>query len=450
MASYVSPLNTLGTPGGATGPTFSPHSMSASSSMASMAFSPSAASTASAGDMSDGESDPLKGYHAALDAIQSVDEAVKTVAAKPLDAAALLKLEGVQRVAQMHVLPIYDELLRELRINSDIKRVHGGSANDDSLLDIKLGEPVPAYFANVKNESIYRRKVLSVLGLRNLIPKGTAIFGHMQGTLFSGEEGRYGHAEGLRLMRKLTGNTVDLDDVVLRCDDGMMKMINSANQKGGLPTYGSAVEFSASQQARNIATDAARLILNNFNQQLGLDENQQKQRNVYLPEHYAIPMAHSNSDRAKCPLWHYQNAGQNTFHANAPNFGDIIGSLLLAPWHAIKAYCIVATRLRGEELVKKRCDYFDKCIEDSCFNGKWKSIEAYLTDLSDDLKCTKILGILEQDNQAVFDAIDDEDAYVEEMLKLCQKQRLKALNSTGDFVPITREDIAAHAKVLFL
>eukprot|EP01061_Rhynchopus_euleeides_P000803 TRINITY_DN10578_c0_g1_i1.p1 TRINITY_DN10578_c0_g1~~TRINITY_DN10578_c0_g1_i1.p1 ORF type:complete len:406 (+),score=84.01 TRINITY_DN10578_c0_g1_i1:29-1219(+) len=304
MASYVSPLNTLGTPGGATGPTFSPHSMSASSSMASMAFSPSAASTASAGDMSDGESDPLKGYHAALDAIQSVDEAVKTVAAKPLDAAALLKLEGVQRVAQMHVLPIYDELLRELRINSDIKRVHGGSANDDSLLDIKLGEPVPAYFANVKNESIYRRKVLSVLGLRNLIPKGTAIFGHMQGTLFSGEEGRYGHAEGLRLMRKLTGNTVDLDDVVLRCDDGMMKMINSANQKGGLPTYGSAVEFSASQQARNIATDAARLILNNFNQQLGLDENQQKQRNVYLPEHYAIPMAHSNSDRAKCPLWH--------------------------------------------------------------------------------------------------------------------------------------------------
>jgi hypothetical protein len=76
------------------------------------------------------------------------------------------------------------------------------------------------YWANVGGrQSIFQRKVLSVLGLRNLSAgNGQVVFAQLRNRLFWGQKKQYPQGEGLNLMEDLTGNTVDLDTCVLRCN----------------------------------------------------------------------------------------------------------------------------------------------------------------------------------------------------------------------------------------
>ena len=310
--SVVSPLTVLGPPGGSS--LMSPHSMSASSSMASMAFSPSAGSTCQ-GYSSDGEEDNMKKYRHALTAIAEVDEHVAIVTEKPLCVVSIAKLEAVQRKAALAVLPIYEEILNDVHTNAEVKKRFGGSdgtygtlsPQDDALFQLKVGDDVPHYYANVvgTGESIYRRKVLSLLGLRNLVEKGATVYRDLQAKLFIGNEGSYGSGAGLKLMKKLTGNTVDLDDLVLRCDDGMLKLVNTANAKAGIAQHPSAESFGNSDQAKQMALQAAQVVLQNFIDTLKLSPAQQEERQCAVPKPgYKIPVATSNSHRAKSPLWH--------------------------------------------------------------------------------------------------------------------------------------------------
>ena len=62
-------------------------------------------------------------------------------------------------------------------------------------------QEVPSYFANVQDQSIYFRKVVSMQGLRNLILFGREIFVELKGQLFSSDPTRYSPNCGLHKMK---------------------------------------------------------------------------------------------------------------------------------------------------------------------------------------------------------------------------------------------------------
>ena len=245
-------------------------------------------------------------YQSALDSIATIDAAVEAVRKNPMDRSAVDALEATHSSSASSVLSVYEEILHHLQ-DADLQaRFHGNGLSDMALFSIPPGSDVPSYFANVSSgESIYRRKVLSVLGLRNMVLKGAAIFRDLQEELFIGNEASYARDKGLPLMRRLTGNTVDLDEVVLRCDEATLKCVNQANAAAGKPQYQNGSAFGNSVQAREIAIDSARSVLEVFIQDLKLTDAQQQRRCVVPPQSGdEVPLATQNNDRAKYPVWH--------------------------------------------------------------------------------------------------------------------------------------------------
>eukprot|EP01062_Namystynia_karyoxenos_P025200 TRINITY_DN1988_c0_g2_i1.p1 TRINITY_DN1988_c0_g2~~TRINITY_DN1988_c0_g2_i1.p1 ORF type:complete len:739 (+),score=263.21 TRINITY_DN1988_c0_g2_i1:104-2320(+) len=336
----------------------------------------------------------------------------------------------------------FDHMMR--RFEEEVYRGRYGWEGEQEPL--QFGEPVPSYFANVHDSSIHRRKVLSMAGLRNLIKYGPEIYREFEKHLFKGGQHNYPPKEGLSKMRYFTGNVVDLDTTVLRASDRTtLDAINMMNKKQKEKIWKNSQEFSSSKQAEKIAVTAATELCERFAQAFDLSEKQQKERKIHPSQMGSpLPLAQSHEDRGKWPLWHYVNAGQDSFHANVPTMPDVNGALLRAPFHCVRYYCLLHFLYQGAELQGRMESFFEDCVADTCFNQKWKSIEEFGAKLAHEGTIVDVLQRIQKDNQQEFSKIldiDDEEGTKEKarMWELAQGKAGK--DREGSIRPITKEDV---------
>jgi hypothetical protein len=316
-------------------------------------------------------------------------------------------------------LEVYKWIL-EILSQEVIVRKYSGSPSDQALCRVPLGQQVEPYFANVAGGSMYRRKVLSVLGMRNLLVHGPAIFNDLLAKLFSGNPQDYASHTGLSKMKHYTGNTVDLDTVVLN----PQRQLKEINQLLSPKHYRSADEFERSPDCALMARNQGSQLISNFIDRMGLSEREVKSRNLEIAER-GFHVATDNTDRGRFAMWQYRNVGVSTFHVNVPCIEDVIGALLLAPYHLAKAFAVAVTANTSPE--KAVNDFFEDCVSDSCFNGKWKAIEAFLHTWEQLDNIPQILSRLQQEHQESFRsllALPDRRAERDLMVKLVNEKQL--------------------------
>ncbi|CUI11264.1 Hypothetical protein, putative [Bodo saltans] len=376
---------------------------------------------------------------------------LKALTKLPEDSIPKTQQQGLSAIPEKDLKVLYaayQHMLTLLCRSPRFQQRFGSAGTHEELHGSTIGENVPQYFANVGGESIMLRKVLSICGLRNLVVHGQGIYRELLATHFSGDPELYQGDVGLSKMRRVTGNTVDLDTVVLRCSSHLtLSAINASNRIHGIPQFSTTAEFAASSQAETIAVTCARVAIDDFIALFsggGMSEAQQKRRNLHASQLITpIPLAVNNTTRGKHPVWHYVNVGQDSFHANVPCMPDVIGALLRAPFAAIAHYASLfipglyhessssppsasqsvaslltlgdtadttALEAAHPEMFVLLEEYFDQCIADSCFNGKWKSIEEYGLALQHRGTIDDILQRLQQQHQELFPAsLFDED-----------------------------------------
>jgi hypothetical protein len=348
------------------------------------------------------------------------------------------------------VLLVYEYIFAELA-KPALSRKFGGSERSAMLLEMGEGGDVPNYFANVSGESVYHRKVLSVLGLRNLVRAGCDIFNELKATLFSGDPSHYSGRSGLGKMRALTGNTVDLDTMVANCEH-QLKLFNAVRQKATppLPPFRSAEELAKSADCQAYVRSVAEPLLDEFVDRMKLSPREAEQRRVLKTSLTgSIPVSSGNSDRGRSPIWLYAGAGVLTYHVNVPNMLDVFGALLKAPYHAARAFLLLYEKNHGTAKWSEAVEeYFDECISDSCFNGKWKSIEMYLDKIERIGSINEVLDQLQREFQSVFtpaffDADPDRVKERAEMVRLVQLHRKQGVGADGKKRLISAADVDA-------
>eukprot|EP01064_Diplonema_japonicum_P025227 TRINITY_DN362_c4_g1_i1.p1 TRINITY_DN362_c4_g1~~TRINITY_DN362_c4_g1_i1.p1 ORF type:complete len:596 (+),score=127.76 TRINITY_DN362_c4_g1_i1:52-1788(+) len=408
-------------------------------------------SNASGGDpdlYTDIEIPSLKTFVNITKILKAIDEYDETLAKSESETGRMKKVPAFPLEFVKDVEKVYDHILLTFSTER-YKRMYGYTKQDHCSPALRTGAPVPSYFANVKDQSIHRRKVLSIAGLRNLVANGSLIYTEMQDKLFNGDPSGYSADKGVGKMKKLTGNVVDLDTCVLRPSDTLtMKAINSLNKKKGGKVWSGANDFGESEQAFDIAETAAEMLLTQFVNDYSLTEEQAKARNV-SPSQFSrpIPLAKSNTDRGKWPIWHYVNVGQNSFHANVPNISDVNGALLKVPLHCVRTYLQVHS-FPEEELQDWLDKFYEDAVADSCFNMKWKAVEEFALTLESHGTITDILQRLSVKHQQVFSSImdDDDELYTKEKSAMwgfvsAGDLHGKSVKDGGKFRVITREDV---------
>lgn len=389
---------------------------------------------------------------AALSAVAAVDTAVADIEKNE----AVRRYPVPQRLcgSTAPILAVFDHILHEFA-NPKYKTKYGDDGSNMQLLRHSVGESVPAYYANVSDgQTIYYRKLLSILGLRNLVDAGPAIFAEMREKHFSGDINAYKQRTGPHKMKYLTGNVVDLDTTVLRCHERpTVDAVNAAAKKAGTRTFRNGKELAASPEGQRIAMQQAKVLIDGFVDQLKLSAAEVTARHLDLQipdsdDAIDIHVSTGNSDRGTYPIWKYSNVGVLTFHANVPSLPDVYGALLRAPYHMAKAFALVKA---GGDGVPSLDDFFEDCVADSCFNAKWKAIEAFCSVFATRGGVDDVLDKLQQANQAYFMRVmasDDDDGTAElaAMQKLVADQRLTARDATGATRAITPADVGAWHK----
>eukprot|EP01063_Lacrimia_lanifica_P021170 TRINITY_DN2843_c0_g2_i1.p1 TRINITY_DN2843_c0_g2~~TRINITY_DN2843_c0_g2_i1.p1 ORF type:complete len:633 (+),score=236.37 TRINITY_DN2843_c0_g2_i1:46-1944(+) len=336
---------------------------------------------------------------------------------------------------------VYNEIVATFadRANGYLAKYHA-EPGAESLADIQPGDAVPSYFANTGGESVWRRKMLSILGLRNLVTYGRAVFREMKAKRFVGNPAQYNGDEGPHKMKRVTGSVVDLDTTVLRCSDRLtMNAINEWNLRTGQPTHSNTRDFADSQQARDIAATAATTLLEKFNSDFKFTKAQAAERRTDpdAMDRADIPMACHNTDRGRWPLWRYRNCGVDSYHVNVPSLDDVNGALLRAPLQCLKGY-----------LTAKACGevdaFFEDCVVDSCFNMKWKAIEEFNAQYARRGTIRQLLEEVQHAHQVEFARImdeDDDDNTQEVAAMLRHLRGKKGMASTGALRIITEADV---------
>eukprot|EP00672_Neobodo_designis_P025880 CAMPEP_0174851410 /NCGR_PEP_ID=MMETSP1114-20130205/23176_1 /TAXON_ID=312471 /ORGANISM="Neobodo designis, Strain CCAP 1951/1" /LENGTH=506 /DNA_ID=CAMNT_0016085945 /DNA_START=32 /DNA_END=1549 /DNA_ORIENTATION=- len=358
----------------------------------------------------------------ALSTIEAADAAV--AALEKDESKKATKITAADFGSPEPVVRVFDAILSAMSQARYREKYGFSEGSDAGLMRIGFGDPVPSYFANVSGgQSIYNRKLLSLLGLRNLVKFGPEVFLELKEKLFSGSLGDYKPKTGLHKMRYFTGNTVDLDTCVLRCHEKVtLDAINTMQRKQNGPTFRNAEELANSEVGKRMAIEQAKMMIDAFAERFKLTADQIRKRRIDLdPEDTDFPVATTNDDRGKCPLWIYRNAGVLTFHANVPTMSDVYGALLLAPYHLAKAFILVHRQSKTpEDLVRNLDAFFEDGVSDSCFNAKWKSIEMFVQAREESGFINDVLNRLQQDNQAKFLALDDDDDGQKELALMLQ------------------------------
>ena len=345
----------------------------------------------------------------------------------------------------------YNHLIESFMTNVAMRRKYGYSRADHTAAPLTAGGDVPSYFANVSDGSIFRRKVLSMAGLRNLVIYGAPIYQQLREVHFAGDLEQHKGDRGLGLMRRVTGNVVDLDTTVLRCNDrATLDAINALNKHKKDPTHRDSGAFGKSAQANEIAVNCAMPLLEEFAKAMKLNTVEQRKKRHIDPSQLTTPLhvAQNNTDRGKYPVWHYVNAGQDSFHANVPTMADVNGALLKAPIHCLRCWLQIHALFSGDELARRVEDFFEHCVVDSCFNGKWKAIEEYVHKMAKEGTIIDVLQRAQMKHQAIFTADffdadnDAQDNEVAEMLKIVRGLVAKEAKS-GVMREITEDDVRA-------
>jgi hypothetical protein len=379
--------------------------------------------------------------HEGLAILMKLDEKMAGMEGLCRDIPSITKAESDAVVAS------YDYMMEKF-MEPRLKQRYGYNSNDHRQRVLRFGESVPSYFANVVDQSIHRRKVLSMAGLRNLVMYGPIIYAQLAARHFSGDLSVYGGSEGLQLMRQMTGNVVDLDTTVLRCSDkATVNVINMSNKHKKLPVFSSFEAFAQSDQAQEIAVHCSVPLLDDFAAMMGLrDEKALRQRCIHRDQiQKPIPIASSNTDRGRHPIWHYVNAGQDSFHANVPTMEDVNGALLKAPVQCAMHWMMLHTLYDGAALEDRIDKFFEDCIVDSCFNMKWKSIELFGIAMRHEGTVVDVLQRAQMQNQQLFteELFDtDDEAHTAECALLWSivKGRV-GRDSVGKMRPITDDDV---------
>ena len=345
----------------------------------------------------------------------------------------------------------FDDMLARLS-DARVREKYGGSAKEAAdAKGLRFGGDVPPYFANVGGQTIYWRKVLSIAGLRNLLAQGPNIFCELQATHFSGHPGAYRGDSGLVKMRRVTGNVVDLDTVVLRCNDRQtLDAVNASHRMQGLPLIGSMDAFSASATAQTMAVEHGKTLCDEFAKALKLTEAQRQARNISLSQiQRPIPQSCGHTERGHVPVWHYVNAGQDSFHVNVPSLDDVVGALLKAPLQCALHYCALYEK-HGESAAALQAaldDFFEECVQDSCFNMKWRAIEEFGRKLEQQGSVADVIAKTQQTHQHVFSMdfmMDDDDEHTGEIRELTRlTSGKKGRDSHGTLRLITEKDVVA-------
>eukprot|EP00744_Colponema_vietnamica_P017828 GILI01025099.1.p1 GENE.GILI01025099.1~~GILI01025099.1.p1 ORF type:complete len:541 (-),score=130.42 GILI01025099.1:97-1719(-) len=330
----------------------------------------------------------------------------------------------------------YDHMMNTLNLPLIATRYGAHGEPSAYRIDLRFGDSVPNYFANVGGESMYQRKTYSLAGLRNLLRSGGTIYSELSNCNFSYPKAINGP---LNRMRNETGNVVDLDTVVLRVTSmTTVNMINASNKAKGLPTFSSSTAFGDSQQAKEIAINLATQALQKFQNELKISDSVLKANHAHpsqIDPDMSITIARDNSTRGHVPLWRYMNAGQDSFHANCPELEDVVGALLRAPLHCVYHYAYLFSGVYGPwaigapveastngksfaesvppPLQEKLRAFFEDCVADSCFNLKWKAIEEFGHMLRHEGTMTNVLQLLQMRHQKelleFYAKLDEED-----------------------------------------
>lgn len=346
------------------------------------------------------------------------------------------------------VVASYDYMMAKF-MEPRLKRRYGYNTNDHRQRPLKFGDPVPSYFANVVDQSIHRRKILSMAGLRNLVLYGPIVYSQLAEQAFSGDPSVYQGDVGLNLMRSMTGNVVDLDTTVLRCTDkATVNAINMSNKHKKLPVFASMEAFATSAQAQEIAVNCSLSLLEDFGAMMQLKGDAAlRQRRIHKDQiQTPVLMAQSNTDRGKCPVWHYVNAGQNSFHANVPTMEDVNGALLKAPVQCALHWMLLHTLYDGEALEARIDAFFEDCVVDSCFNMKWKSIELFGMAMRHEGTIVDVLQRAQMQHQQLFVsaveyATEEEACAADAAIMWGVVKGRVGRDRTGKMRPITEEDV---------
>ena len=384
-----------------------------------------------------------------MKAVQDMDmlsvEAEKNIAQRK----SLVTLRGIEYKS---VLQVYDYIFEELSHPRCIGKFGGSPDSMQLLSNTSEGSVVPNYFANVQGETVYHRKVLSVLGLRNLVRAGCDIFNELKASLFSGDPSQYSGRAGLHKMRAMTGNTVDLDTVVVNCER-QLATFNTLRTKEGQAPFRSSGEFSQSPMCVEYVRSTAEPLLDEFRATMKLTDAEAMKRALVIDKTQPIPTSTGNGDRGRYPIWLYSNVGVLTYHVNVPNLPDVFGALLKAPYHAARAFLIIYEKFYGTaQWAEAVLEYFDECISDSCFNGKWKSVELYLEKVDRIGSVEQVLDEMQKEFQTIFTrAFFEQDPQRtqerDEMVKLVQLHRKQGVDATsGKRRAITAADVDSWIK----
>lgn len=324
---------------------------------------------------------------------------------------------------------------------------------DSGTLALAAGRQVPGYFANVVDQSIYHRKMLSLAGLRNMAIYGLEIFEEMRMQRFSSNIAEYKDKTGPHKMKFYSGNVVDLDTVVLNAK-AQFRIVNEVLKKEGKPGFRSEQEFQTSPMAKEMIMTQAQMLIKGFIEDMKLSPVEVAARNLNLDINAEIPKASGNTDRGKWPVWHYENVGVSTFHVNVPTMRDVFGALLLAPFHLAKAFVLLHVRHASGtagEFEEAFDEFFEDGVSDSCFNGKFKSIELYLQKVDNLGSIMDVLNNLQRDHQSIFtpdffEADKDRTREAAMMWKLAQEKKLKGRDEKGLPRDVTQDDVVAWMK----
>lgn len=348
------------------------------------------------------------------------------------------------------VLAVFDSIIATFRSDRYKSRYGYNAAADESICRIQFGEPVPSYFANVKNQTTYHRKMLSILGLRNLVKFGPEIFLEMRAKMFSGRNEDYTDRTGPHKMRHFTGNAVDLDTTVLRPSDrACVDAVNLVQKRERGQQFSNGDELANSEVGRKIAIQSAKAMIDDFVSRFKLTAAQIRARQLDLDvNNLDIHCSTGNSDRGNFPLWKYQNVGVITFHANVPVMADLYGALLRAPFHVVKGFVLVHMQAKTPEELQQGLDaYFEDAVADSCFNAKWKAIEEFVRSRQQLGSIADELNKLQASRQDLFtpeffDRDPDGTLELSMMIKLTLEGRLCGIDpKTKANRPITKEDV---------
>jgi hypothetical protein len=315
-----------------------------------------------------------------LSAIEQIDAAVDELQ-KHENERHYFAPKGAFDPGRAEIVAVFDAIIDGMK-DPAVKARYGYSAGADAF-QVRFGDQVPAYFANSTNgNSIYHRKMLSLLGLRNLVQYGPEIFAEMRAKMFSGSEEDYPPKTGPSKMKHFTGSVLDLDTTVLRCTDrATLDAVNASRRMNGEKELRNAEALANSTYGKAMAVQAAGVVIDEFTKRLNLTAAEVAHRRIALdrdPE--SIHEATGHTDRGKWPIWKYNNVGVLSFHANVPTLNDVYGALLRAPYHLVKAFLLLHQKpvaARAAALA----DFYENAVVDSCFNAKWKAIEEHVSVL---------------------------------------------------------------------